>query len=194
MHRNDIELVNAAKKDPRAYEALYRKYADRVFNYFWYRTGHNRELAEDLMQETFLRAFRDLPRFRHRGYEYLTYLLKIAHHLLIDYYRKPKMLPLDEVGEVPYEIIQDFERKSDAETLWRAMQSLPERQRDILLMHYQENMAVKEIARVLGSSENAVKLHLSRARKRLAGHAHLKDIRAFLDARRDYTRPKFLGR
>lgn len=192
MHKDDIDLINAAKKNPKAYEDLYRKYADKVFNYFWYRTGHDRELSEDLMQETFLRAFRDLPRFRHRGYAYLTYLLKIAHHLLVDQYRKSQMLPLDEVEEVPYEIIQDLERKSDAEALWRAIQILPGRQKDILLMYYQENMPIKEIARVTGSSQNAVKLHLSRARKKLAAHPSLRDIRAFADTQHAYTYPKFL--
>lgn len=194
MDVGDQELVSRAKREPRLFEAVYKKYAPKVFNYFWYRTRHDRELSEDLMQETFLRAFQHLPKFRQRGYSYLTYLLSIAHNLLIDHYRKPKAIPVDDAKDVPYEITQDLERKSDAEALWRAIQTLPADAYDILLMHYQRSMPVKDIARVIGKSENAVKLTLSRARKLLAMHPYLSDIGRFADTAKAYTKPRFLGR
>lgn len=194
MDKDDTILVAEAKQDPKAYEALYRKYADKVFNYFWYRTGHDKMLSEDLMQETFLRAFRHLKKFRIRGYSYLTYLLNIAHNLLVDYYRKPKSIPVDELptDAVPYEITEDLLRKSDAEALWRAIQDLPDRNRDALLMRYQDEMSMKDIARVMDSTENAVKLNISRTRKKLRSHPHLKDMVGFAQKKRSYTKPRFL--
>jgi RNA polymerase sigma-70 factor (ECF subfamily) len=194
MQHEDIRLVEEAKREPRKYEALYTKYADRVFNYFWYRTGHDWALSEDLMQETFLRAFQHLKKFRNRGYSYLTYLLNIAHNLLVDHYRKPKSIPVEDLptDAVPYEITEDLVRKSDAETLWRAIQTLPQRNRDALLMHYQDEKPIKDIARIMNTSENSVKLNLSRTRKKLASHPYLKDISGFAQKKRKPTKARFL--
>src|SRR5581483_8085265 len=114
---DDASLIEQSKTEPAKFEHLYEKYADKVFNYFWYRTGHDWALSEDLMQETFLRAFQHLQKFRNRGYSYLTYLLNIAHNLLVDHYRKPKSISVEDLPTdiVPYEITEDLVRKSDAE-------------------------------------------------------------------------------
>lgn len=191
---DDASIINQSKHEPDVYGQVYKKYADKVFNYFWYRTGHNRALSEDLMQETFLRAFQNRAKYQQRGYSYLTYLLTIAHNILVDHYKKPKSIPVDELetDTVPYEITDDLVRKSDAESLWRAIQSLPASNRDALLMFYQEDMSIKDIAKVLGSTENAVKLNLSRTRKKLASHPYLQDIGGFKDKKRAYTKPRYL--
>jgi len=61
---------------------------------FGIRTGHQKDTAEDLTQETFLRAFKHLSHFQNRGYSYLSYLLTIAHNVLVNYYRSHKLIPL----------------------------------------------------------------------------------------------------
>ncbi len=190
----DAVVIEQSKTDPKAYEHLYRKYADKVFNYFWYRTGHDKQLSEDLMQETFLRAFQQRERYKAKGYSYLTYLLTIAHNLLVDHYRKPKSIPVEDLPTeaVPYEITEELASKSDAEALWRAMQTLPQQNRDALLMFYQDDKPVRDIAKVMGTTENAIKLNLSRTRKKLAGHPHLQDIGAFAATKRRYTKPRFM--
>jgi RNA polymerase sigma-70 factor, ECF subfamily len=193
MDQEDSNLVEQAKEQPRAFEVLYKKYADKVFNYFWYRTGHNKALSEDLMQETFLRAFKHLKKFKTKGYSYLTYLLTIARHLLIDYYRRPTSVPIENAENVPYEITQDLERTSEAESLWRAIQTLPQPNRDILLMRYQDNKSIRDIAAITKSTENAIKLNLSRTRKKLAAHPYLKDMTGFAQMKRKYTKPRFLN-
>ncbi len=193
MNQDDTKLVALAKANPKEYEKLYTKYSDKVFNYFWYRTGHDRMLSEDLMQETFLRAFQHLKRFKSRGYSYLTYLITVAHNVLVDHYRKPKSIPFEAIEDTPYEITEDLERKYDAEALWRAIQHLPESNRDKLLMKYQQNMSIKDIATATGTTENAVKLSLSRTRKKLKSHPYLKDIAGFADTKRKQTKAKFLN-
>lgn len=194
MNNEDTKLVEIAKQDPGSFEDLYKKYADKVFNYFWYRTGHDKALSEDLMQETFLRAFQNLSKFRTRGYSYLTYLLTIARHLLIDHYRKPTSIPIEDVEDIPYEVSDDIERKSDADALWHAIQDLPASNRDVLLMRYQDEKSIKDIATITESTENAVKLNLSRTRKKLAMHPHLKDMAGFGRKKRTYTKPRFLNK
>jgi RNA polymerase sigma-70 factor (ECF subfamily) len=194
MNKDDIQLIALAKQNPKEYEKIYTKYSDKVFNYFWYRTGHDKPLSEDLMQETFLRAFQHLKRFNTRGYSYLTYLITIAHNTLVDYYRKPKSVPFEAIEDIPFEITEDLERKSDAEALWRAIQELPQSNRDKLLMKYQQDMSIKDIAIATDTTENAVKLSLSRTRKKLKSHPYIKDIVGFADTKRKQTKARFLGK
>lgn len=192
MNNDDIQLIALAKENPKEYEKLYTKYSDKVFNYFWYRTGHDKMLSEDLMQETFLRGFQHLNRFNYRGYSYLTYLITIAHNVLVDHYRKPKSVPFEAIDDIPYEVIEDIEKKSDAEVLWRAIQDLPQSNRDKLLMYYQQDMPIRDIAIATGTTENAVKLSLSRTKKKLKEHPYIKDIVGFADKKRKPTKAQFL--
>ena len=195
MENSDVDIIKRAKANSQIFEELYRKYADKVYNYFWYRTGHQKDVAEDLMQETFYRAFKHLSRFQIRGYSYLTYLLTIAHNILANYYRSQKMIPMSELGDdfdVPAEITDSLERKIEAEALWRAIQDLSPTERDAILMRYQKEMSIKDISRIMNRSENAVKLILSRARKKLAQHPYLRDMVGFTDQERQYTKLRFL--
>lgn len=193
MDKEDIILIKYAKKDPLQYEALYKKYAQKLFNYFWYRVGHQKEAAEDLMQETFIKAYEHLPKFNLRAYSYYSYLLTIAHNLLVNYYRKPQTISLESLDDVPEEITQDqiLARQEAAGLLWRAIQQLPEKDKDIMLLRYQKELPIKDIARIVGKSENAVKLTLSRVRKNLAKHPYLKDAAMFGEYQKEYTKPRF---
>ena len=195
MENSDVDIIKRAKANSQIFEELYRRYADKVYNYFWYRTGHQKDVAEDLMQETFYRAFKHLSRFQIRGYSYLTYLLTIAHNILANYYRSQKMIPMSELGDdfdVPAEITDSLERKIEAEALWRVVQDLSPTERDAILMRYQKEMPIKDISRVMARTENAVKLILSRARKKLAQHPYLRDMVGFTAQEWKYTKPRFL--
>ena len=191
MNQEDKQLIAKAKKSKRDYEALYLKYAERIYNYFWYRLSHHHQLAEDLMQETFLKAFLALDKFQDQGYSYLTYLTTVAHNLLINYYRSPKPLPLNPSFDVPVENA-DLNTKLDAEVIWRAVAHLGEAKKDALFMHYRENLSIREIAEAMQKSENAVKLLLSRSRKKLKDNEFLEGIRAFADKKREPAPAKFL--
>lgn len=192
MQSADTDIIKQAKIDPKFFHEVYVKYADKVYNYFWYRTGHQKDIAEDLMQETFIKAFQHLSKFQIRGYSYLTYLMTIAHNILVNYYRSHKMISLEHIGDIPVEITDTVNRKLEAEKLWKAVQDLSTPERDAILMRYQKEMPIKEIARVMGKTENAVKLILSRTRKKLTQHPYIKDMVGFTDQPRDYTKPKFL--
>jgi len=192
MDITDKTLIANAKRDPKKYEEIYRKYASDVFNYFWYRVNHNRDIAEDLMQETFVRAFQHLPRFRERGYSYRTYLLTIAHNVLANYFRSPKLINLEEFYDIPVEVAQRTERKIDNELLWRAVQKLSTIERDILILYYRKGFPIKDIARICNRSTNAIKIILSRARQKLRGQLALKYMASFGNTVKFYTKPHFL--
>jgi len=195
MKKSDIKLVENAKKRPEEYEELYKKYSTDVFNFIWYRVGHDKELAEDLMQEVFVRAFAKLKKFQNRGYSYRTYLLTIAKNVLVNYFKKKKpILGLDEYQDIPIEITQDQEsnKKIEAGNLWRAVQDLSHTERDVILMHYKNEMPTKDIGRVIGKSTNAIKIILSRSRKKLKENPRINDILNYSNTSHYYTNPKFL--
>ena len=187
-------MVFQAQAEPKNFELLYRKYADDVFNYIWYRVNHDRQTAEDLMQETFFRAFKHLAQFKDFGYSYRTYLFTIAKNLLINYSKKKTPLSLEELTEIPAEVThnQQADRKIAAENLWQAVQNLSNNERDAILMYYRKEMPVKDIAAIMEKTPNAVKIILTRGRKKLKNHPYLKDIINFTDAPRQYVKPKFL--
>ena len=169
-------MVQAAQRDPQCFDELYRTYFQTIYNYFWYRVGHDRAVAEDLTQDTFVRAYQALPRYRDQGKPYVAYLLTIAHNLLVNYYRRQKCIPSDTLDQIPDNVVPDMEERDLLERLWWAIQELRPTERDIIYLHYSRGYKMREIAEITGKSENAVKLQLSRARKRL-----LQDPRLQLD-------------
>jgi RNA polymerase sigma-70 factor (ECF subfamily) len=125
----------------------------------------NVEIAEDLTQDTFYRALRYLESFRPTNASYGTYLLRVAHNVLINYFRKKQFLALIDVDETVADKAVDTCTLSE-DTLWQSSKLLSNERR-ILSMKYQEGFSIHEIAAMLNKSENAVKLQLSRARKKL---------------------------
>lgn len=193
MKKTDAELVKNAKQYREQFEALYKRYIDKVYNYFWYRVGHDQDVAEDLAQETFVRAYQALPRFKVTEKSYLSYLLTIAHNLLVNHYRKPQPISIEATGvDVPEEIWSDIETKDNIRSLWRAIQQLPSNEQDILYLKYQKGYKVADIAEIVGKSENAVKLALSRARKKLIAHPYLSSISEFSDQKRKARKGRYL--
>lgn len=165
--KEDALLVAEAQTHPEKFAALYKKYAARIQEYFSRRLEGEKQLAEDLTQEVFVRAFRYLPTFRTANASYYTYLLHIAHSVLVNYYRKQEHPTVslfqhtelaDETQSVPYPIEDRFE------VLLRELSPV---ERGIMLMKYRDGLKGKEIAQKIGKTENAVKLVLSRTRKKL---------------------------
>lgn len=192
MKKTDTELIKNAKKDKEQFEALYTRYIDKIYNYFWYRVGHDQDVAEDLAQETFVRAYQALSRFKVTKKSYLSYLLAIAHNLLINHYRKPQPISIEATGvDVPEEIWSDIETKDNIRSMWRAIQQLPSKEQDILYLKYQRGYKISEIAKIVGKSENAVKLTLSRARKKLIAHPYLTAIAGFSDQKQKSRKGRY---
>lgn len=165
--KNDSEIIEAAKQDKNAFGRIYEKYVWRVYRFLWSRVGKSREIAEDLVQETFLRAFAHLPKIRAGYASFLGYLMKIAKNLLVSYYRKKKSISIEQVPETPIETLPALQSAIDREIIWKEIAALRDIEKRAITMHYREGMPIAEIAKSLGRSENAAKLLLSRARKKL---------------------------
>ena len=191
MHRQDQELVCEAKQNPQRFDALYNKHFQTIYNYFWYRVGHDDDVADDLTQDTFIRAFEALPTFIVTDTSYLSYLLTIAHNLLVNWYRKPTPISLDAMPDIPVNGLKEVVDEDDLYRLWLSIQKLPHRQRDVLYLKYRRGFSVAEIAQIVNKSENAVKLLLSRARKNVSSQLPVTVLADFGEVKRKPSKARY---
>ncbi len=166
---NDALLIEQAQRDTKAFDALYQKYVKSIYYFFWPRVGNNKEIAEDLTQETFIRAYANLSSYQDRGYSYRAYLMGISRNLLVDYYRKPKTIGLEDVEYLAiHDPHEDLEKKNLKYLLFEAIKKLSYGKRLVLYLYYWSGYSIKEIAHLTQKSENAVKLLLMKGRRALA--------------------------
>ncbi|MBI2425235.1 MAG: sigma-70 family RNA polymerase sigma factor [Candidatus Hydrogenedentes bacterium] len=156
-----------------AYATLVERYQAPLFALAWTRVGDWHE-AQDLTQETFLRAYRALPTLRNPD-AFGPWLRSILRNLVLEYFRgvwRARETTSEEDVAGPSEQEdprRTIETRDQSRQLWNAVQGLDERSREVIVLHYGQGMSVKEIAALTGASRAAVKMRLSRARNRLAG-------------------------
>jgi RNA polymerase sigma-70 factor (ECF subfamily) len=172
----DRSAVEAARRDPRAFEALYRKYVAQVYNFALYEL-RDANAAEDLTAQVFLRALDGLPRFREQGEppdsSFRVWLFQICRNTLANERRRVRRHPqasLDLALDVP--ATDDVQAEAlDREQLARAWQQigkLPAERRQALVLRFVEEMSTREIGEVLGRSEGATRVLIHRALQAVA--------------------------
>lgn len=171
---DDIALVAAIlRKDRKATAAFVSLHADAVYGYLRHRLSPQADLVEDLMQEVFLAAWRNLGQFRGAS-SLRSWLLGIARHKVEDYYRnrlrEPEAFDVKE-GQAHLEpaLTPQWDQFLDHERLEKktrqVLESLPESYNIVLLWRYWEKRTVHEIAVQTGKTEKAIERLLARARE-----------------------------
>jgi RNA polymerase sigma-70 factor (ECF subfamily) len=167
--KTDEELAREARAGSRrSFEELARRYKRRLFVYLRPRLGSDQD-AEDMVQETFLKLFRNIRSYDH-AFRFSTWLYTAANRLAISSYRKKK-IAAGSLGMEATGYVADPEGGAEGEPqstgLWDAARAIGGNQFRALWLRYGEDMTVEEIAVVLGRSRLAVRLLLHRARKNL---------------------------
>jgi len=178
----DAELVDralAGRED--AFRGLVTRYQRSVFNLLA-RILRNPSRAEELAQETFLKAFRNLRSFDPR-FKFSNWILRIAHNTAIDALRRDgrQEVSLDEPNERdgstlaesvadprPAEATAALEQRDLARALGAALEQLRPEYRRMVVLRYQEELGYEEIAGITGLPLGTVKSHLHRARAEMA--------------------------
>lgn len=142
------------------------KQYDKIYRYCYFKLK-NRETAEDITQETFLRY---LERYHFSGSETaLKYLYTIARNLCIDEYRKPAVLPLEENTGNP--IMAQAQAEEDALltnlVLCQALQEMTQEEQELLLLRYVNEVPISVIAKLFGISRFALRRKLIKATENL---------------------------
>jgi RNA polymerase sigma-70 factor (ECF subfamily) len=173
---DDGDLVGRARAgDPAAFERLFDRYHAPILNYL-HRMVYDRATAEDLTQDTFLKAYRALPG-TNADLAFKAWLYRIATNTAITHLRRKKIvrwLPFAEGFDPPSDesIERSVGRQFDVE---RALSKLPQHYAAVLLLRHYQGLSLAETAAALDITENAAKLRLFRARKAFAevyGHEH----------------------
>jgi RNA polymerase sigma-70 factor, ECF subfamily len=159
----EAALVTEAKTDQDAFGLLYERYVDRIYNYVYYRTGNHHD-AEDLTARVFFQALKHIPRYVEQGAPFSSWLYRIAHNLVANWYRdrgRRKVISLDQVvvvsyreGDSPFQNVVHGERR---EALLAAVRRLPEDRQMLLILKFVEHLPNAEIGQIMGRSEGAVK-------------------------------------
>ncbi len=154
-----------AKGENCAFDVLLQRHKIRVFSYI-FNIVKDKDLTDDLFQETFVKAIVTINQGRYtENGKFLAWITRIAHNLIIDYYRQEKalaQLSCDNADinilnrrELSEETIEDsMVRSQILNDVRRLVESLPNVQREVLEMRYYMNMSFKEIAETTGVSIN----------------------------------------
>ena len=175
------------RRDPDLLDRLIEQYQHRLLRYLVYLCG-NRELAEDLFQETWIRVLERGHQYDGK-HEFSTWLYAVARNLTIDYLRKKSPLsldglmrsddedfaPLDPADTRPL-ASQILEQQEQAEQINAALVSIPAEYRETVVLRFQEGLALEEIATVTGTKLGTVKSRLYRGLNLLM--SHLKGVQA----------------
>lgn len=162
---NDRQLVSQyLAGDESAFEILLRRHKDRVYGYI--RTMvRDRQLAEDIFQDVFMKAVTTMKRgqYNEEG-KFLPWILRIAHNLIIDTFRKNKRFPTVDGGPDfdVFDVIKDEDKNIDQRIiegqihgdLRRVIEFLPDEQKEVLKLRLYSGISFKEIAEDTGVSIN----------------------------------------
>jgi len=177
---NDQALVESALAgDQKAYQQLFEMHRQAIFH-VTVKIVKNAEEAKDLVQETFIKAFGSLKSYD-PSYRFSTWLYKIAANCSIDAIRKRKIeaLSLDkpiatrdgdvqmEVPDYSFHPERDLSEKRRHFSIEEAIEELPDKYKEVIVMRHKEDKPYEEIARILHVPVGTVKARIFRARELL---------------------------
>lgn len=166
------QLIKRAQKgDKDAFGEIYKLFLKQIFRFLYF-SVRNYELAQDLTQNTFFKAWRALPSFSIPHGSFRAFLFTIARNLAIDESRKKKEIPLEAISEYPskedpQEYIQIEETKK---LVWEALDKLDPEDKYMVVLRFFEEFEYEEIAKTLGKKEGTVRVGLHRILKKLKSH------------------------
>jgi len=170
--QEDKELIEKhLKGDEKALEVLISKYLKPIYN-FIFGYVQNQQDAEDLTQETFLKVWRNLKKFK-KEKNFENWLFTIAKNTCFDFLRKKRKNlilnaeNLEIVADLTPSLLEKIEKESLLEKLKKEIENLPFKMKEVINLHYNFNLNFREISEILGEPMNTVKSRHKRAISKL---------------------------
>ena len=175
--KTDVELVKLTLKDEEFYSCVIRRYEDKLTRYIRRITNISEEELEDILQEIFIQAYKNLNDFD-QSLKFSSWIYRIAHNKTIDHYRRrearPKILEAKE-NEILLSLIEDkkhfqdeVERKMLAHSINKVLFELRNDCREILVLRFLEEKSYEEISDILRKPIGTVGTLINRAKKEFA--------------------------
>jgi len=156
-------------KEFKQFLEYYNTYFEKVYRYIFFRVGRNKELAEDLTSEIFLKAMEKYDSFDQKR-PFAVWVYRIAHNHLVDYYKKVKFEMMD-IEEVANELksnsnlVKELESRMNTASVTEVLEDLPRLQKEVIMMKYLNELSNPEIAEILDTNEAHVRVLHHRALK-----------------------------
>lgn len=160
---SESELISlACDGDSDAFGDLYEKYIDQIYNYIYFRTSNVKD-AEDICSRVFMRALHHIERYEDRGYPFSAWLYRIAHNLVVNWYRdreRSDEISLSEQYPPPTmdgDIEDRIEKENETDLLMSVIYKLPDDRKELLILKHVEGLTNTEIGQIMDRTEGAVK-------------------------------------
>lgn len=170
MSEKDL-IQRCQNGDSAAFAELYDRHIRRIYDFIYYKT-HHKQTAEDLTSETFLKALERIGQCD-PDRPFGPWLYTIARNTVIDHYRKARPTKdIDDIWDIASgeDIVSDSETRERVAELRELLKELPSVQRDIVILRVWQGLSYKEIAEVVGKSEDNCKVIYSRTLRSLRGN------------------------
>ena len=171
LQRDDEqELVERAKRDPRQFGALYDRHFQQIYRFVYSRV-REQTAAEDVTSEIFIKALKAMPRYQDTGRPFAAWLYQIAVNAIADRYRT--LRPAQSIDDfhdlsVAGPALEDLAaHRDELRRIWTLVEQLPSQQKTALVLKFQQDMKIDDIAIAMGKSAGAVKLLIHRGVSRL---------------------------
>ena len=171
LEQNDSYLIlKATQGESEAFGLLFDKYSDKIYRFIYYKVI-NKELAEDLTSQCFLKAWEQISAGQ-KIKTFQAWVYRIARNLVVDYYRtrEKEELPLIYQNDVENEANEpkfNPEETLDPQELEKLLLSLKNEVREIVILKYIEELSINEIAKIMEKSAGNIRVILHRALKDL---------------------------
>ncbi|MFH2141102.1 MAG: sigma-70 family RNA polymerase sigma factor [Bacteroidota bacterium] len=161
----EVQQVEKAKLNHVDFEPLYNNYFNSIFNFVFHRVS-NYDIAGDITSQVFLKALYNIKNYKHKGVPFSAWLFRIASNEINQYYRDKKKrisISIDEssIGNFLSEF-DNYDIKENRDIVFIALGKLPSDAVDLIQMRFFEDYSFKEIADILGITENNSKVKVYR--------------------------------
>ena len=174
-HRNDTYYIEQVLEgNINAFSHLVDRHKDKAYN-LAFRICGNREEAEEIAQDAFIKAYRSLKNFRKKS-SFATWLYRIVYNTAISLVRtrKQRVLALEEFPADAADFLGFSRNEEEAGEDYRnslinfALQKIPEEDRGLITLYYYDDLDTEEISKITGINKPGIKVRLFRARKKMA--------------------------
>lgn len=166
----DKEAIENAKKDPKAFEVLYKKYFKGIYRFVHKKVQDDQE-SEDLVSKVFIKSFQGIKSFEYQGIPYSAWLYRVAMNESNQYFRKNKTRHVvidDKLGDsIALEIDWDTEREALLKNLPSVISSLNTNELELIEMRFYEDMSYKQMGFIIGITETNCRVKTHRALQKL---------------------------
>lgn len=169
----ELQQIEDAKKDPRKFEVLYNRYHEQIFRYLYARVD-NKHLASDLTSQVFYKAMLNIENYSFKGVPFASWLYRISFNEMNMHFRKDSKnrtvnIETEHIGEL-FEEIEEEIYSEEKEKLAKILTKLNDEQLSLIEMRFFEKKSFKDIADIVGITENNAKVKVYRTLDKIKKH------------------------